>query len=43
MESVILKLWEYEFDGWQASAEEQEMLYRLAKQNDALAKKLNEK
>ena len=42
MESVIAKLWEYELDGWQASATAQEMLHRLAKQYDALAETLNE-
>ena len=42
MESVITKLWEYELDGWQASATEQEMLHRLAKQYDALAETLSE-
>ena len=42
MESVIAKLWEYELDGWQASAAEQELLHRLAKQYDALAETLSE-
>ena len=42
MESVIEKLWENELDGAQASDEEQEMLHRLSKRYDALAKTLND-